>query len=112
MTFSMTLDVLINVNIMKNLFLIIAIAICIMACSKNDDSNNQTQNPNEMGEYSLILNGSGFSEHRIELLNDTINFVGVGTVFAASDNLSNAIAIVVPTSGVANTTILNMTKQW
>lgn len=106
MTFSITLDGVINIIIMKNLFLITTLVTCIMACSKNDDSSNEKQNLTEIGEYSLILNGAGFSEHRVELFNDTINFVGAGTLFAASDKLANAIGVVVPTSGEGSTTIV------
>ncbi|WP_422104488.1 hypothetical protein [Winogradskyella sp.] len=86
---------------MKKLVLIL-LAICfIMACSSNDDDSNpqQQQMPTDIGEYSLVLNGAGFTEQRVELFNDTINFVGPGSLFAASDDFGNALGVVlVPSS--------------
>ena len=90
---------------MKNFYLISFIAILIMACSSDDDANSP-QNPTQMGEYSLILNGDGFTEQRVELFNDTINFVGAGALFAASDDFNNGLSVVVPSSGEMSNVIL------
>ncbi len=88
----------------KTVFLLLAIGF-IMACSSNDDSNDpQQQTPNDVGEYSLILNGAGYTEQRVELFNDTINFVGAGVLYAASDNFNNAIGVIA--SGEEGTTTI------
>lgn len=80
---------------MKNLYLIVIMTFCIMACSNDDNaSNNQMQNPTDKGEYSLILNGAGFTDERVELYSDTINSVGVGILYSGSDDFGNSIQVV------------------
>lgn len=98
-----------NTTKMKRLlFVLLAIAF-ITACSKDDD--NQNQDPNETGHYSLILNGAGFSDQRVELLKDTVNSVGFGTEFSGSDNLGNTIIVIVPTSGIGQTVMDNLPSE-
>ena len=90
----------------KLVFMLLAIGF-IMACSTSDDNNDpEQQMPTEIGEYSLVLNGAGYTEHHVELFNDTINFVGPGTLYAASDSFNNAIGVVVSSGGEGTTTIL------
>lgn len=91
---------------MKNLIVMICLCAFVAACSSNDDGNEPIlPDPIEMDHYSLILNGAGFFEQRVELSKDTINSVGVGVLFSASDRFGNVLAVVVPTSGEASTTI-------
>ncbi|WP_299519086.1 hypothetical protein [Winogradskyella sp.] len=82
----------------KIAFILLAVGFLMACSSDNDTDNNQMQNPIEIGEYSLVLNGAGFTEQRVELFNDTINFVGPGSLFAASDDFNNALSVIVPSS--------------
>ena len=87
----------------KLLFMLLSFGF-IIACSSNDDSNEE-QEQALTGHYFLRLNGAGYENESVELVKDTVNFIGIGTIFSGSDNLGNRIGIVVPDSGINETTI-------
>lgn len=79
----------------KLVFILVALGF-ILACSSSDDESDTQQMPTEVGEYSLVLNGAGLTDHRVEMYNDTINFVGAGNLLAASDDFGNGFGVVIP----------------
>jgi hypothetical protein len=63
-----------------------------MSCS-SDDNNQDTQiDPDVVGNFSLILNGGGFNEERLEFFRDTLTTVGSDFLLRAdNDNVLGTI---------------------
>ncbi|MBC3758852.1 hypothetical protein H7U19_10585 [Hyunsoonleella sp. SJ7] len=93
---------------MKKLCLCLVVLTLATSCSSND-ANDTPKMPVGNGHYSLVLNGAGYSEQRVELKKDTVNFIGIGTIFNGSDDFNNYFAVVVADSGIRSTTIETLT---
>jgi len=71
---------------MKLIFKSIIACFLFMSCS-SDDNNQDTQiDPDVVGNFSLVLNGSGYNNERVEFFRDTITASFGGFLFRADND--------------------------